>query len=137
MSGGALPRLLLCAPSSGGGKTTVTCALLQALVNRGLSPASFKCGPDYIDPMFHSEIIGARSRNLDLFFCGENLARQLLWENGRDCGVSVIEGVMGYYDGVAMGTQASAYHLSRATGTPAVLVLDGRGMGLSAAAAVK
>ena len=90
MSGGALPRLLLCAPASGGGKTTVTCALLQALVNRGLSPASFKCGPDYIDPMFHSEIIGARSRNLDLFFCGENLARQLLWENGRDCGAAVI-----------------------------------------------
>ena len=137
MSGGALPRLLLCAPASGGGKTTVTCALLQALVNRGLSPASFKCGPDYIDPMFHSEIIGARSRNLDLFFCEENLVRQLLWENGRDCGVSVIEGVMGYYDGVAMGTRASAYHLSLATGTPAVLVLDGRGMGLSAAAAVK
>ena len=137
MSGGALPRLLLCAPASGGGKTTVTCALLQALVNRGLSPASFKCGPDYIDPMFHSEIIGARSRNLDLFFCGENLARQLLWENGRDCGAAVIEGVMGYYDGVAMGTRASAYHLSKATGTPAVLVLDGRGMGLSAAAAVK
>ena len=137
MSGGALPRLLLCAPASGGGKTTVTCAILQALVNRGLAPASFKCGPDYIDPMFHSEIIGAKSRNLDLFFCGENLARQLLWENGRDCGVSVIEGVMGYYDGVAMGTQASAYHLAQATVTPAVLVLDGRGMGLSAAAAVK
>ena len=53
------PRLLLCAPASGGGKTTVTCALLQALVNRGAGPVAFKCGPDYIDPMFHSEIIGA------------------------------------------------------------------------------
>ena len=51
------PRLLLCAPASGGGKTTVTCALLQALVNRGAGPVAFKCGPDYIDPMFHSEII--------------------------------------------------------------------------------
>ena len=64
------PRLLLCAPASGGGKTTVTCALLQALVNRGAGPVAFKCGPDYIDPMFHSEIIGAKSRNLDLFFLG-------------------------------------------------------------------
>ena len=58
------PRLLLCAPASGGGKTTVTCALLQALVNRGAGPVAFKCGPDYIDPMFHSEIIRAKSRNL-------------------------------------------------------------------------
>lgn len=55
------PRLLLCAPASGGGKTTVTCALLQTLVNRGAGPVAFKCGPDYIDPMFHSEIIGAKA----------------------------------------------------------------------------
>lgn len=68
------PRLLLCAPASGGGKTTVTCALLQALVNRGAGPVAFKCGPDYIDPMFHSEIIGAKSRNLDLFFLGRDTA---------------------------------------------------------------
>ncbi len=72
------PRLLLCAPASGGGKTTVTCALLQALVNRGAGPVAFKCGPDYIDPMFHSEIIGAKSRNLDLFFLGRDTARYLL-----------------------------------------------------------
>ncbi|MFQ7854161.1 MAG: hypothetical protein ACLRIS_02435 [Flavonifractor plautii] len=69
--------LLLCAPASGGGKTTVTCALLQALVNRG--PGRWPSGgPDYIDPMFHSEIIGAKSRNLDLFFLGRDTARYLL-----------------------------------------------------------
>ena len=132
-----LPRLLLTAAHSGGGKTTVTCALLQALVNRGLRPAAFKCGPDYIDPMFHSEIIGARSRNLDLFLMGEAAVKDLLLENGRSGDVAIIEGVMGYYDGVAMGHRASAYDLSRQTATPAVLVVDGRGAALSLAALVK
>ena len=65
------PRLMLCAPSSGSGKTTVTCALLRALKERGAAPAAFKCGPDYIDPMFHSEVVGVPSRNLDLFLMGE------------------------------------------------------------------
>ena len=116
------PRLLLCAPASGGGKTTVTCALLQALVNRGAGPVAFKCGPDYIDPMFHSEIIGAKSRNLDLFFLGRDTARYLLEKNSRGSGLALIEGVMGYYDGIGLSADASAYDLARATGTPAVLV---------------
>lgn len=60
-------RILLAAGASGSGKTLITCGLLQALVNRGLKTASFKCGPDYIDPMFHSRVIGAKSRNLDTF----------------------------------------------------------------------
>ena len=131
------PRVLLCAPASGGGKTTVTCALLQALVDRGADPVAFKCGPDYIDPMFHSQVIGAKSRNLDLFLLGRETVRRLLWENTQKHGVAVIEGVMGYYDGVAMSSQASAYDLATATQTPAVLVLDGRGAALSLAAQVK
>ena len=131
------PRLLRCAPASGGGKTTVTCALLQTLVNRGAGPVAFKCGPDYIDPMFHSEIIGAKSRNLDLFFLGRDTARYLLEKNSRGSGLALIEGVMGYYDGIGLSADASAYDLARATGTPAVLVLDGRGRALTAAAAVK
>ena len=135
--GETLPRLLLCAAASGSGKTTMTCAILQALKDKGLRPTAFKCGPDYIDPMFHSEIIGVPSRNLDLFFLGEDKARSLLWENGRKGDLSLIEGVMGYYDGIAMSSDASAYHLSKATATPAVLVLDGRGRSLTAAAAVK
>lgn len=64
----AIPRLVLAGTNSGCGKTTVTCAVLQALVNRGLRVGAAKCGPDYIDPMFHSRIIGAKSSNLDAFF---------------------------------------------------------------------
>ena len=130
------PRLLLCASASGGGKTTVTCAILQALMDRRLNPVAFKCGPDYIDPMFHSEIIGAKSRNLDLFFLGEDKTRYLLEKNSAGSGLALIEGVMGYYDGIAMSHEASAYHLARATETTAVLVLDGRGSARTLAAVV-
>ena len=130
------PRLLLCAPASGGGKTTVTCALLQALLNRGVNPVAFKCGPDYIDPMFHSEIIGAKSRNLDLFFLGEEKTRYLLEQNSTGSGLALIEGVMGYYDGIAMSHEASAYHLAKVTNTPAVLVVDGRGSASTLAAVI-
>lgn len=131
------PRLLLCAPASGGGKTTVTCALLQALVDRGENPVAFKCGPDYIDPMFHSEVIGARARNLDLFFLGNDTTRRLLADNAQGSGLALIEGVMGYYDGIGMSSDASAYDLARVTDTPAVLVADARGRALSVAALVK
>ena len=132
-----LPRILFCAPASGGGKTTVTCAVLQALVSRGKRPVSFKSGPDYIDPMFHSQVIGATSRNLDLFFLGREAVLQLLAENGEAGDVAIIEGAMGYYDGIAMSSEASAWDLARTTRTPAVLVLDARGTARSAAALVK
>lgn len=132
-----LPRLLFCAPSSGTGKTTVTCAVLQAFKDLGRKPASFKSGPDYIDPMFHREVIGTYSANLDLFLMGEDAVREQLAQTGARAGISIIEGAMGYYDGIAMGETASAYDLARRTRTPAVLVLNARGQGLSAAAAVK
>ncbi len=132
------PRLLFGATASGSGKTTITCGVLQALVNRGMKVASFKCGPDYIDPMFHSRVIGTKSRNLDTFFTGEELTRYLFMENAGDMEISVMEGVMGYYDGVGgTTTQASSYELASMTRTPAVLILNGRGMSLSMAAVVK
>ncbi len=126
------PRVLLGGTGSGCGKTTVTMAVLQALTDRGLRLGSFKCGPDYIDPMFHSRIIGAQSRNLDLFFFPENTARYLLARNSAGLDVSVIEGVMGYYDGMGLtSTAASTYEVARVTGTPAVLVVGARGASLS------
>ncbi len=130
------PRILIAAPASGGGKTTFTCGLLQALVNRGLAPAACKCGPDYIDPMFLSEVIGAYSRNLDLFFSEETQVRQLVADSARHSDIVVIEGVMGYYDGIAVSDEASAWDVARATETPAVLVIDGRGRARSIAAEV-
>ncbi len=133
-----LPRILLAAPKSGAGKTTVVCALLQALVNRKMTPAACKCGPDYIDPLFHSEIIGARGCNLDLFFTEEPDARRLLAQSAEGCDVAVLEGVMGYYDGLGGVTdRASAYHVARATDTPVVLILDARGASLSLCAQLR
>lgn len=87
-----LPRFMIAAPASGSGKTLVTCGVLQALVNRGLKVASFKCGPDYIDPMFHSRVIGARSKNLDAFFVGEDTLRYLFGRTAETCDISVVEG---------------------------------------------
>ena len=84
-----IPRILLAAGASGSGKTLITCGLLQALVNRNLTVASFKCGPDYIDPMFHSRVIGAKSANLDTFFTSPEVTRYLLSENAAKAEVMV------------------------------------------------
>ena len=133
-----VPRILICAGSSNSGKTLITCGILQALVNRGLKPASFKCGPDYIDPMFHTKVIGTRSRNLDTFFAGDETVRYVLAQNSRQADVAVIEGVMGYYDGIGGTTsRASAYDVARVTDTPSVLIVNCKGMSLSAAAFVE
>lgn len=127
------PRLMIAGTNSSCGKTTLTLALLQALKNRGTDVASFKCGPDYIDPMFHSRVIGAQSRNIDLFFLTEAQARSSF---ARHAGaLNVIEGVMGLYDGLSMDSDfASSYHVARTLSAPIVLVVNARGMALSAAA---
>lgn len=130
-----VPRLLLTAPASGCGKTTMTCAILQALVERHQNPIAFKSGPDYIDPMFHRSVMGVRSRNLDLFLMGEQAVRQSLVHFSGD--VAVLEGAMGYYDGIALSSEASAFDLARRTKTPVVLIVDGRGAARSLAALVK
>ena len=133
-----VPRLVLAGTNSGCGKTTVTCAVLQALVSRGLRVGAAKCGPDYIDPMFHSRIIGAKSSNLDAFFFDPDTLRYLLARNARGCDVTVIEGVMGYYDGLGLtSTRASTYEVARETQSPVVLVVNARGAALSVVAAVQ
>ena len=133
-----IPRILLAAGASGSGKTLITCGLLQAFVNRGLKTASFKCGPDYIDPMFHSRVIGTKSRNLDTFFTSEKITRGIFQKNASGCDISVMEGVMGYYDGVGgTTTKASAYDLARSTSTPVILIVNSKGMSVSLAAYIK
>ena len=132
------PRIMLAGTNSGCGKTTVTCAVLQALVNRGMKVGAFKCGPDYIDPMFHSRIIGAKSANLDLHFFSENTLRYLLIKNARDRDVSIIEGVMGYYDGMGLTTtRASSYEVAKATDSPVILVVNAKGASLSILATIQ
>ena len=133
-----VPRVLLAAGASGSGKTLITCGLLQALVNRGLKTASFKCGPDYIDQMFHSRVIGTKSRNMVTLFTDKEITRYLLCKNAAGCEISVMEGVMGFYDGVAgTTTRASAYDLACVTDTPVILIVNSRGMSVSLAAYVK
>lgn len=132
-----VPRIMLAGTGSGCGKTTVACAVLQALVDRGLRTGAFKCGPDYIDPMFHRRIIGAKSANLDPFFFDPNTLRFLLVRNGADRDVSVIEGAMGYYDGAGMTTdRASAWETAGITDTPVVLVVPAKGAALSVLAVI-
>ncbi|MGF6375631.1 cobyrinic acid a,c-diamide synthase [Clostridiales Family XIII bacterium PM5-7] len=125
-------RVMIVGTGSGCGKTTVTCALLKALKDRNLNIASFKCGPDYIDPMFHSEIIGTKSRNLDLFLCGENTVNYLLARQESMADLAVIEGVMGMYDGLGFDHDLySANDIAKKTKTPEVLVVNVRGKSVS------
>ncbi len=133
----ALPRLLLTAPSSGQGKTTLTLALLRALQSTGCRPVAFKSGPDYIDPMFHRRVLGLPSYNLDLFLSNTPTVTRLLAEYGGNGDMALIEGAMGYYDGVGTTDAASAWNLACATHTPAILLLSARGAALSLAATVR
>ncbi len=133
-----VPRILLAGTNSGCGKTTAVCALLQALVNRGVKTGAMKCGPDYIDPMFHSRIIGAESGNLDAFFYSENTMNYLLSKHAGGKDVTVLEGVMGYYDGIGLdSSSASTYQVARLTHTPVVLVVGAAGAALSVLAVIQ
>ena len=126
----ALPRILVTGTNSGCGKTTAVCAILGLLKRRGIRVTASKCGPDYIDPMFHESVLGIPSGNLDPFFCPPDLLRCLLAETGGE--LAVIEGAMGYYDGTGEdGTDNSAWTVAKATGTPAVLVVNGKGASAS------
>lgn len=127
-----IPRFLIAAGASGSGKTLITCGILKALCRRGKKVSSFKCGPDYIDPMFHSRVIGTKARNLDTFFTDEKTTRYLLEQNARGTEISVIEGVMGYYDGLGgIDTKASTYDVAKVTKTPVIFIINTKGMSVS------
>ena len=130
-------RLMIAAPTSGSGKTTVVCGLLKALLNQQLNTVAFKSGPDYIDPMFHSKVIGAKSRNLDLFLLGKEITKYLLVRNANKADIAILEGAMGFYDGLGSDTRASAYELAQVTQTPVVLLINAKGAALSLAAIIK
>lgn len=132
------PRLVIAAPGSGSGKTLAVCGILTSFLTAGKKMASFKCGPDYIDPMFHETVIGTVCKNLDTFFAGEELVRQLFLEDAKKADISVIEGVMGYYDGLA-GTSlsASTYDVAKTLKAPVVLVTDAAKTSVSVIALLK
>ncbi len=132
-----IPRIVLAGTNSGCGKTTITCALLKALMNTGLKVSAFKCGPDYIDPMFHKKIIGAQSSNLDLFLFNNNTLKYLLAKNSQYYDISIIEGMMGFYDGIGMSVKSSTHEISMVTNSPVVLVINARGASLSLMAEIK
>ena len=128
----SIPRIMIAAPKSGSGKTLITCSLLWALKKMNMDVCAFKCGPDYIDPMFHREVIGIPSENLDTFFTGESKTRDIFEGFSSDHDIAVIEGVMGLFDGVGgISEIASSYHLAYVTDTPVILLVDAHGMGRS------
>lgn len=123
-----MPRILLAGANSGCGKTSITCGILKALTDRGIAVQSYKCGPDYIDPMLHSHITGKVCRNLDPFFSEEKDLRRLMAKESQKAEFSVIEGVMGYYDGIGVGWEKSTYTVSAVTQTPTILIINVKGM---------
>ena len=130
-----MKSIMIAAMHSGAGKTVTTCALLSALRQRGQRVQAFKCGPDYIDPMFHEHVLGVPSRNLDLFLQGETGVRRTI--SRADADIAVIEGAMGFYDGLSNTTEASAWELARLTETPVVLTVSPKGGDLTLAAQIK
>lgn len=123
---------MIAAPKSGSGKTTITCGLLQILRDRGENISSCKCGPDYIDPMFHRQVLGVPARNLDTFFTGEEQTKELFLQGRSDGELVIMEGVMGLYDGLGgIREEGSSYHLAKVTKTPIILAVDAKGMGKS------
>lgn len=131
-------RLLFAAPKSGSGKTMAVCGIIEALKRRGLRVSAVKCGPDYIDPMFHRSVLGVPSGNIDSFFTDGETTRYLLRKRMENADFTVMEGVMGYYDGLGgQSDAASTYEIAKVTETPVVLVVDGRGASVSLAALIK
>ncbi len=133
-----IPRIMLAAPASGSGKTVITCALLRAFQKEGLKMASFKCGPDYIDPLFHEQVFEIETRNLDPFFSDEKELCRIVGKGAKEKDLSIIEGVMGYYDGLGgVSTDASAYDVARKTKSPVILIINAKGASVSLAAQIR
>jgi cobyrinic acid a,c-diamide synthase len=133
----SVPRLVIAAPASGSGKTTVATGLMAAFAARGLAVSPHKVGPDYIDPGYHALATGRVGRNLDAYLCGPELVGPLFAHGARGCDLAVVEGVMGMFDGAAgEGELASTAHVAKLLRAPVVLVVDASSQSRSVAALV-
>lgn len=132
------PRLVLGGTSSGAGKTTVTVGLMAALAKRGMAVQGFKVGPDYIDPTFHTAATGRVSRNLDTWMMKPAAMQEIFWRASDGADISLIEGVMGFYDGKdPKSNRGSTAEIGMLLDAPVMLVVDIKAMARSAAAIVK
>ena len=127
-----IPGILIAAPSSGSGKTIATCGLMEAFRQMWKNIRACKCGPDYIDPMFHRTVLEIESENLDLFFSSKEELREIYQVHGNGADLVITEGVMGYYDGISFGsTDGSAWDTAGVLNLPVILVVPCRGMAFS------
>jgi cobyrinic acid a,c-diamide synthase len=134
----SIPRLVLAGVSSGVGKTTATVALTRALRARGMRVAVFKCGPDYLDPTYHTRAAGTPSQNLDGWMMGSDAVRSTFLHATRGADIALIEGVMGLFDGESPTAEAgSTAEIAKWLDAPVVLVVDASGMARSVAALVR
>ncbi len=130
------PRVVIAAPASGSGKTTVATGLMAALRARGYEVSPHKVGPDYIDPTYHGLATGRPGRNLDPVLVGEELIAPLLAHGARGADIAVIEGVMGLFDGRGSTAEGSTAHVARLLDAPVILVVDASAQSRSVAALV-
>ncbi|WP_437112791.1 cobyrinate a,c-diamide synthase [Streptomyces syringium] len=132
-----IPRLVIAAPASGSGKTTVATGLMRAFADAGLAVSPHKVGPDYIDPGYHTLATGRPGRNLDAYMCGPQRVEPLFLHGAAGCDLAVVEGVMGLYDGAGgQGELASTAHVAKLLRAPVVLVVDASSQSRSVAALV-
>lgn len=131
-------RFVLAGTGSGVGKTTFTIGIMRSLMKRNLTVQGFKCGPDYIDPTYHTAVTKRPSRNIDSFMMAHNVVRDIVARASNDADVSIIEGVMGFYDGKSpLSNEGSAAHISELTSSPVILIVNAASMARSVAAIVK
>ena len=124
-----IPRVLISATGSGKGKTTVTTALLSLVKERNIDVHAAKCGPDYIDPMYHESVLGVPSINLDPYFCDNEMLRACFVNAAGD--MNIIEGCMGLYDGLGTTSEKSPYEVAEALSAPIILIVDAYQKGYS------
>ena len=128
---------MIAGTGSGSGKTTIVCGLCQCFKDMGLNISALKCGPDYIDSMFHSRVLNMSTGNLDSWFCDNATIKYLLAGKEDKSDITIVEGVMGYYDGQGFSTKGSSYEIADITDTPVILIVNCRGMSNSIGAVVK